>query len=160
MLGVIVGTNLFPSLWSFAIRSWSSSRIYLYLSPFIVPSILTSRPVPAAEKHLHSMMMPQPCFTVRKMSCVWVFFRHGALHSGHFLCSQTTLFGFWSFLFCKLQVCCRAFFSGVTSVWSLSQMVKCCRDFSWQVLSSWPMNSVVLSEWSLGSWSPPWPRSF
>ncbi|CDQ62870.1 unnamed protein product [Oncorhynchus mykiss] len=47
---------------------WSSSRIYLYSSPFIVPSILTSRPVPAAEKHPHSMMMPQPCFT--DVSCL------------------------------------------------------------------------------------------
>ncbi len=28
------------------------------------PSIATSRPVPAAEKHPHSMMLPPPCFTV------------------------------------------------------------------------------------------------
>ncbi len=31
---------------------------------FIFPSIATSRPVPAAEKHPHSMMLPPPCFTV------------------------------------------------------------------------------------------------
>ncbi len=29
-----------------------------------LPSIATSRPVPAAEKHPHSMMLPPPCFTV------------------------------------------------------------------------------------------------
>ena len=27
-------------------------------------SLATSRPVPAAEKHPHSMMLPPPCFTV------------------------------------------------------------------------------------------------
>ncbi len=31
---------------------------------FIFPSIATSRPVPAAEKHPHSMMLPPPCFTI------------------------------------------------------------------------------------------------
>ena len=36
----------------------------LYLAPFIFPSILTSLPVPAAEKQLHSMMFPPPFFTV------------------------------------------------------------------------------------------------
>ncbi len=41
-----------------------SSRISLYLAAFIFPSIATSRPVPAAEKHPHSMMLPPPCFTV------------------------------------------------------------------------------------------------
>ncbi len=41
-----------------------SSRISPYLAAFIFPSIATSRPVPAAEKHPHSMMLPPPCFTV------------------------------------------------------------------------------------------------
>ena len=36
----------------------------LYFAPFLFPSILTSLPVPAAEKHPHSMMLPPPCFTV------------------------------------------------------------------------------------------------
>ena len=31
---------------------------------FIFPSILTSLPVPAAEKHPHSRMLPPPCFIV------------------------------------------------------------------------------------------------
>ena len=34
------------------------------ISSFIFPSILTSLPVPAAEKHPHSIMLPPPCFTV------------------------------------------------------------------------------------------------
>ena len=41
-----------------------SSRISLYFAPFIFPSILTSLPVPAAEKHPHSLMLPLPCYTV------------------------------------------------------------------------------------------------
>ena len=30
----------------------------------LFPSILTSLPVTAADKHTHSMMLPPPCFTV------------------------------------------------------------------------------------------------
>ena len=41
-----------------------SSRISLYLPTFIFASILTSLPIPAAEKHHHSIMLPSPCFTV------------------------------------------------------------------------------------------------
>ncbi|MEQ2254335.1 hypothetical protein ILYODFUR_002710, partial [Ilyodon furcidens] len=33
----------------------------LYLAPFILPSTLSFQ-VPAEEKHLHSMMLPLPCF--------------------------------------------------------------------------------------------------
>ena len=36
----------------------------LYLAAFIFPSIATSRPFPAADKHPHSMMLPPPFFTV------------------------------------------------------------------------------------------------
>ena len=56
--------NLCHSQRSFALWSRFSSRIYLNLAPFIVPSILTSLPVPAAEKHPHYIMLPPPCFTV------------------------------------------------------------------------------------------------
>jgi hypothetical protein len=35
----------------------------LYFPLFIFASILTSLPVPAAEKHPHSMMLPPPCTT-------------------------------------------------------------------------------------------------
>uniref|UniRef100_A0A8C8G3M0 Dopamine beta-hydroxylase n=1 Tax=Oncorhynchus tshawytscha TaxID=74940 RepID=A0A8C8G3M0_ONCTS len=41
-----------------------SSRISLYFAPSIFPSILTSLPIPATEKHPHSMMPPPPCFIV------------------------------------------------------------------------------------------------
>ncbi len=43
--------NLWPSLRSWALWRRFSSRISLYLAAFIFPSIATSRPVPAAEKH-------------------------------------------------------------------------------------------------------------
>ena len=56
--------NLRPSLRSWVLRSKFSSRISLYFAMFIFPSILISLPVPATEKHPHSMMLPQPCFTV------------------------------------------------------------------------------------------------
>ena len=68
--------------------------------------------------------------------------------------------------FCKLQVCCRVPFSQewLPSGYSPRKASICevlQRLFSfWQVLPSQPRNSVVLSEWSLGSWLPPWQRSF
>ncbi len=63
--------NLRPSLRSWALWRRFSSRISLYLAAFIIPSIATSRPVPAAEKHLHSMMLPPPCFTVGTVLDRW-----------------------------------------------------------------------------------------
>ena len=36
----------------------------LYFALFIFPSILTSLPVSAAEKHPHSLTLPPPCFTI------------------------------------------------------------------------------------------------
>ena len=39
----------------------------LCFAPSIFPSVLTSIPVPAAEKHPHSMMLPPPCFTVGRV---------------------------------------------------------------------------------------------
>ncbi len=63
--------NLRPSLRSWALWIRFSSRISLYLAAFIFPSIATSRPVPAAEKHPHSMMLPPPCFTVGTVLDRW-----------------------------------------------------------------------------------------
>ncbi len=63
--------NLRPSLRSWALWRRFSSRISLYPAAFIFPSIATSRPVPAAEKHPHSMMLPPPCFTVGTVLDRW-----------------------------------------------------------------------------------------
>ncbi len=63
--------NLRPSLRSWALWRRFSSRISLYLASFIFPSIATSRPVHAAEKHPHSMMLPPPCFTVGTVLDRW-----------------------------------------------------------------------------------------
>ncbi len=60
-----------PSLRSWGLWRRFSSRISLYLAAFIFPSIATSRPVPAAEKHPHSMMLPPPCFTVGTVLDRW-----------------------------------------------------------------------------------------
>jgi hypothetical protein len=56
--------NLHPSQRSWVLWRRFSSRISLYFAPFIFPLILTSIPVPAGEKHYHSMMLPPPCFTL------------------------------------------------------------------------------------------------
>ena len=63
--------NLLHSLMSFVLWSRFSSRICLHLAAFIVPSILASLPVHAAEKHPHSMMLPPPCFMVRMVLDGW-----------------------------------------------------------------------------------------
>ena len=60
--------NLHPSLRSWTLWSRFSSRISLYIAPFIFPSILTSLHVPAAEKHPHSMILRPPCFSVGMVS--------------------------------------------------------------------------------------------
>ena len=59
-LGVCLG---FLSCWKVNLPPQSevlsrfSSRIFLYFAPFIFPSILTSLPVPAIEKHPHNLML-------------------------------------------------------------------------------------------------------
>lgn len=53
-------TNRCPTLRSRAFWSSISSRMCLYIAAFIFPSILTGLPVPAAEKHPHSLMLPPP----------------------------------------------------------------------------------------------------
>lgn len=56
--------NLWPSLRSWVLSNRFSVRISLYVAPFRYPSILSSLPVPAAEKPPHSMMLPSPCYTI------------------------------------------------------------------------------------------------
>ena len=52
---------------------WSrlSSRMSLYFLHSYFPSTLTSLPVPAAEKHPHSIMLSPPCFTVGMVLGRW-----------------------------------------------------------------------------------------
>ena len=63
--------KLRPSLKSFADSNRFSSKIVLYLAPSIFPSTQTSFPVPAEEKHPHSMMLPPPCFRVGMVCSGW-----------------------------------------------------------------------------------------
>ena len=64
--------NLHPSLRSWVLCSRSlSSEISRYFARFIFPSILTHLPVPVTEKHLHSMRLPPPCFTVEMVLARW-----------------------------------------------------------------------------------------
>ena len=56
--------NLCPSLRSWALLSRISSGSLCTFALFIFSSILTSLPVPAPEKHPHSMMLHPPCFTI------------------------------------------------------------------------------------------------
>ena len=54
-------------------------HISLYFVPFSIPSTLTSPPVPAAEKHPHSMMLPPHCFTIGVVLGRWCFYPDMAL---------------------------------------------------------------------------------
>ena len=81
-LGVCLGSlpclkvNLHPGLKS--LEDWIRfrSRISLYLAGSIIPSILTSFPVPADETHPHSMMLPPPWWCSRGDERCWVCSRH------------------------------------------------------------------------------------
>lgn len=48
-----------------------SSRGWFYLAASNTPSIVTNSPVPAEVKHPHNMVLPQPCFTVFYVWCVF-----------------------------------------------------------------------------------------
>jgi hypothetical protein len=63
--------NLHPSLRSWELCRRFKSRFSLYFALFIFPSIVTSLPVPAAEKHPYNMMLPPPCFTVGMVLARW-----------------------------------------------------------------------------------------
>ncbi|XP_067363249.1 WD repeat and FYVE domain-containing protein 1 isoform X3 [Channa argus] len=53
-----------PSLRSRALWNRLFTRLSLYIAAFVFHSIVTSLPVPAAEKHPHSMILPTPGFTL------------------------------------------------------------------------------------------------
>ena len=73
MLGVIVLLECKSSLQSkvFCTLKQVLPKDLLYFAPFIVPSILTSLPVPAAVKHPYSMKLPPPCFLVGMVLDGW-----------------------------------------------------------------------------------------
>ena len=86
-----------------------STTISLFFALFIFPSILTSLPVPAAEKHPHSMMLLPPCF--RPKSSILVSSDQIIL----FLMIWESLGAFWQ---PPSRLSC-AFYCGVVSVWPL-----------------------------------------
>ena len=56
-----------PSKTHFQCSHWGKEVVgqnFRYMTPFILPSIRWSRPVPLAEKHPKSIMFPPPCFKV------------------------------------------------------------------------------------------------
>ena len=133
---------------------WISVGKSLYF-PFIFPLILMRLPVPATEKHPHSMMLPPPCFTVGMVSGflqTWCLaFRpksYVLVSSGQkmLFLKVSPLRAFWQ---TPSRLSC-AFYWGVLYRWS---------SF-WKVLPSPQRNSGALSEWPSGSWSPLWPRLF
>ncbi len=157
--------NLRPSLRSWALWRRFSSRISLYLAAFIFPSIATSRPVPAAEKHPHSMMLPPPCFTVGTVLDRW-WAVPGFLHT-----YRLELFGLNSILVSSDQRILQVFFSKLHAGFHVScteerlpsghsaikpRLVEGCSDgwLSTTFSSSPECISGAQPQWSLGS-SPP-----
>ena len=118
----------------------------LYLAPFLVPSILISPPVPASEKHPHSMMLPPPCFMVGMvldgvMSCARfppeavLYIQAKEFNNYHLIRPQHILshvLRAFHVPFCKLQACCHVPFSQEWLSAGHSPMkprfVKFCRD--------------------------------
>ena len=56
--------NLHPSLRTCSRALRNSLKISLYFAPFIFPWIRTGLPVPALQKHPHSMMLPPPWLSI------------------------------------------------------------------------------------------------
>ena len=153
-----------------------SSRMSLYIAAFIFPSILTSLPVPAAEKHPHSMMLPPPCFTVGVYwpgdeQCL-VSFKHQTWHSGQRVQTlshqnRELFLIVWGLQvhFGKLQTGCHVPFtkewlpSGHSTI--QAWLVDCCRDGCPSGrFSSLHRGMLELWQWPSDSWSPPWLRPF
>lgn len=133
----------------------------IFIVAFTSPSILTSLPVPAADKHIHSMVLARR-WAVPGSS------RHDSLHSGQRVQSfnhQTREFGshglrVFQVPVGKLQIGFNMPFTvewfpcgSTMQVWFEEEMV---------VLesSSLSTDAGALWEWPLGCWSPPSPRPF
>ena len=160
--------SLRPSLRSWVLWSRFSSRISLYFALFIFPSILTSLPVPASEKHPHTMMLPIPCFIIGMVAGFLVTWHLAFMpktsilissdRESCFSWSESPLVAFWQ---TPSRLSCD-FYWEVASVWPLycnamiGGVLQRWLSF-WKVLPSPQRNYGALLEWPLGSWSPPWP---
>ena len=103
------------SLRSWALWSRFSLRMSLYFPPFTLSSNLTSLPVPGAWKHLHSMMLPAPIFTIGRMPGFLQTWRLEFRPKSSILVSsdQKILFLMaWEYFQGKLQVGCHVPFTG------------------------------------------------
>jgi hypothetical protein len=100
--------NLRPNLRTWVLWSRFSSRISLYFAPLSFPSILTSVPVPAAEKHPHSIMLP-PSSSSSSWFTVGIVpgFLHDTWHSGQRLQSwfHQTRESYLSWSKCHALIC-------------------------------------------------------
>ena len=123
--------NISPSLRSWALCSRFSSKISLYF-----PSILSSLPVPAAEKH-HQMMLAPPCFTVEMVPGFLQTWRLSFRPKSSILVlsDQRNLFlMFWEYFRCllansKRAVMCLLLRSGFCLATTIKAcLVECCRD--------------------------------
>ena len=127
-----------------------SSRISLYFVPFRFYSILTSLPVPATEKHPHSMMLPPACFT-EGMAQFWF---HQTRESC-FSWSESPLAALWQ---TSSRLSTEEWLpSGHSTI--KTWLVECCRDGCTFGRFS-HLHRVALLEWPSGSWSRPWPKPF
>ena len=66
VLGLIILLEGKPSAKSEILRALDQVffKVVFDFAPFGFPSVLTSLPVPAAEKQPQSMMLPPPCFNI------------------------------------------------------------------------------------------------
>ena len=109
--------------------------------PFVFPLILTSLPVPATEKHPHSMMLPPPCFTVGMVP--------GFLQTWHLAFrpkSYILVSSGQRMLFLKV--------SPLRAFWQTPSRLSCA--FYWGVASPWPLDHKGLIGGVLYRWLSFW----
>lgn len=72
----------------------SLKSVSLFLPTSISPSsTLTSFPAHTNENHLHNLMLPPPCFTLRTMFAVWLTKRSILIPSNHFCLPLRSILG-------------------------------------------------------------------